>query len=377
MLNVGQTYTLRAVPGAGEIFGGWSGSIVSENAQLTFTAEEGMEIVANFVPSPFPAVKGGYVGLVETEPFVAGMSGSAKVLVTGEGNFTAVLNIGTETVRFAGAFDSKGRFTGQIVRVGKPGLQLVLALELTDGSEQLTGLISDGTTTAAINADPALSFAPQRGRYTTVLERDTASTALPAGIGFGTMIVGADGSVRYAGRFGDGTAVALAGYVTTRSQWPVYAPLYNGRGALIGRVNFRDIPQTSDVDGRLHWQRPGGSEGDVSLTGSVYARPAVGSRVLGLPRVASNARLTFSDGPSAAPVERAVTIGAAHQVIPAFGGFFKMTLDAGVGTFSGRIQLGGGIGRVSFGGVLLPKTGVGRGQVFFPNAIGEVELAAP
>ena len=107
--------------------------------------------------------------------------------------------------------------------------------------------------------------------------------------------------------------------------------------AIIGRVNSRDIPQTSDVDGRLHWQRPGGSEGDVSLTGSAYARPAVGSRVLWLPRAASNARLTFS----------------------------------------GRIQLGAGIGRVSFGGVLLPKTGVGRGQVFFPNAIGEVELAAP
>ena len=52
---------------------------------------------------------------------------------------------------------------------------------------------------------------------------------------------------------------------------------------------------------------------------------------------------------------RAVTIGAAHQVIPAFGGFFKMTMDAGVGTFSGRIQLNAGVGRVSFGGVLLPK----------------------
>ena len=377
VLNVGQTYTLRAVPGAGEIFGGWSGSIVSESAQLTFTAEEGMEVVANFMANPFAAVKGGYVGLVETEPFARGMSGSAGVQVTGEGAFSAVLRFGAETVRFAGAFDSKGRFTGQVVRTGKPSLQLVLALELTDGRERLTGLISDGTTTAAINADPALSPAPQRGRYTAVLERDAASTTLPAGIGFGTMIVGADGSVRYAGRLGDGSAVTLDGYVTTRGQWPVYAPLYNGRGALIGRVNLRDIPQTSDLDGRLHWQRPGGSEGDVSLMGSTYARPAVGSRVLGLPRAASNARLTFSDGLLASPVERSVTINAAHQASAAFAGYFKMTLDVGVGTFTGEIQLGGRIGRVGFGGVLLPKTGVGRGQVRFSNGIGEVELAAP
>ena len=142
-------------------------------------------------------------------------------------------------------------------------------------------------------------------------------------------------------------------------------------------MNFRNVAQTSDIDGLLDWHRPGGSEGDVSLTGSAYARPAVGSRVLGLPRVASNARLTISDGSQASPVERAVTIGAAHQVIPAFGGYFKMTLDAGVGTFSGDIQLGAGIRRVSFGGVLLPKMGAGRGQVRFSSGNGEVELGAP
>lgn len=115
----------------------------------------------------------------------------------------------------------------------------------------------------------------------------------------------------------------------------------------------------------------------MSLTGSAYARPAVGSRVLGLPRVASNARLTISDGSQASPVERAVTINAVHQASAAFAGYFKMTLDAGVGTFSGDIQLGGRIGRVSFGGVLLPKSGVGRGQVRFSSGFGEVELAAP
>ena len=87
--------------------------------------------------------------------------------------------------------------------------------------------------------------------------------------------------------------------------------------------------------------------------------------------------LAFSSKRLAAPVERLLMIGAAHQVIPAFFGNIKMTLDAGVGTFSGEIALSGPVGRVSFGGVLLPKTGVGRGQVFFPNAIGEVELGAP
>ena len=176
-----------------------------------------MEVVANFIANPFAAVSGAYGGLVAKEPFVGAMSGSVRVAVTGDGAFSAVLRFGAETVRFAGAFDSKGRFTGQIVRTGKPPLQLVLALDVTGGSGGLTGLISDGTTTAAINADRVLSPSPQRGRYTAVL----------------------------------------------------------------------------------------------------------------------------------------------------------------VGTFSGQIHLGAGVGKVSFGGVLLPKTGVGRGQVHFSSGIGEVILGAP
>ena len=107
VLTVGQTYTLRAVPGAGEIFGGWSGSIVSENVQLTFTAEEGMEVVANFIANPFAAVSGAYGGLVETEPFARAMSGSADLQVTGAGSFSASLKFGAQTVGFSGAFDSR------------------------------------------------------------------------------------------------------------------------------------------------------------------------------------------------------------------------------------------------------------------------------
>ena len=58
--------------------------------------------------------------------------------------------------------------------------------------------------------------------------------------------------MRFAGRLGDGDAVTMGGQLTKREQWPVYASLHGGAGVLIGRVNFRDIPQTSDLDGRLH-----------------------------------------------------------------------------------------------------------------------------
>ena len=38
VLNVGQTYTVRAVPGAGEIFSGWSGSISAAQGRSSSSA---------------------------------------------------------------------------------------------------------------------------------------------------------------------------------------------------------------------------------------------------------------------------------------------------------------------------------------------------
>ena len=298
------------------------------------------------------------------------------VQVTGAGSFSASLKFGAQTVGFAGAFDSRGRFAGEIVRAGQPSLRLVLALDVTDGSERLTGLISDDTTTAAINAERMISAAPRPGKYTAVLERDAASSTLPAGFGYGTLRVGTGGDVRFAGRLGDGDAVTLGGQLTKSAQWPVYASLNGDAGALIGRVNFRDIPQTSDLDGRLHWLRPNGSEGDVVLTGSAYARPASGRRILGLAGGRRNAHITFSDGPLTSPVARKLKITPSHQVTPMYPGIFTMTLDAGVGTFSGKMKFGG-IGKVKFDGVLLPKIGVGKGQVRFSDEIGKVEVAGP
>ena len=114
----------------------------------------------------------------------------------------------------------------------------------------------------------------------------------------------------------------------------------------------------------------------MSLTGSAYARPASGRRILGLAAGRRNAHITFSEGPLANPVSRSLKITTSHTVSPMYPGIFTMTLDAGVGTFSGKIKFGG-IGKVRFDGVLLPKTGMGKGQVRFSDDTGEVKLKAP
>ncbi len=59
----GNSYKVTAVPGAGQLFTGWSGSISSTNLTLKFKMEPGFSLQANFVPNPFLAVTGVYNGL--------------------------------------------------------------------------------------------------------------------------------------------------------------------------------------------------------------------------------------------------------------------------------------------------------------------------
>jgi hypothetical protein len=70
-LSVGATYELKATPGPGQVFAGWSGGANSGNPALTFQMERGLILQANFRPNPLDPHKGSYNGLFH-EPEEAG-----------------------------------------------------------------------------------------------------------------------------------------------------------------------------------------------------------------------------------------------------------------------------------------------------------------
>ena len=391
-LENGSVYTLRAKPDAGHLFAGWSGGIVSSDPVLTFVMEDGLEISANFIANPFPVVAGSYRGLVETNPFAAGSSGSVSVQVTESGSFSAQLRLGAKTFAFTGAFDSQGRFAGRIHRDGRGPLSVQLALDLAGGTDRLTGLIADAAasagqaTTGAINADRATfqkntNPAPDAGYYTVALRPATAT--LPAGNGFGSLTVGRNGSVRFAGQLGDGRAVSAGSKVSKNHTWPVAAVPYDNGGALNGWVAFRAVPQTSDADGSLHWLRPrkpgagmfaAGFEGDVDFIAARYARPGAGALILGLPAGSGNARMVFDGAGLAQPGARTMTVGADQGVTLTGAGKFRFSLDLSTGLFAGSLNDAGTGGKWKFSGALLNDTGLGLGLFTRPEGVGGFEF---
>lgn len=387
-LELNRVHTLQAKPARGFVFAGWSGSIAANDPTLTFLMETGVALTATFVPTPFPAVHGSYSGLVETEPFLHELNGSTQIKSLPSGRFTAAFVLGGKKLALAGVFDAEGRYFGTLPRGRATPLNVSLQLDVANGSDRLIGTVSDGEHTAALNTDRDLYdgktvSAPSAGRYTAVIEPTPEAITLPAGFGHGVLTVNASGDVRFVGRLGDGAPVMFGGRFSKRSQWPIYVSLYKATGALIGWANFRDIPDTSDLDARLHWFRPAkeralsfadGFDGDVLLSGSAYTPPDAGEIVLDLPLGAGNAKLVFTSGPLAQDEERTITIDAGQRVSAAFAEPFQMKLNVGTGALSGQITLAAPLGKMSFDGVLLPKIGMGKGQVRFGGDVGAVKL---
>ena len=52
------------------------------------------------------------------------------------------------------------------------------------------------------------------------------------------MIVDSKGTVKFAGKLGDGTSVSQSALLSIDGQWPFYISLYSGSGSLFGWLTF-------------------------------------------------------------------------------------------------------------------------------------------
>jgi hypothetical protein len=334
-----------------------------------------MTLVANFVPNPFGAGAGKYIGLFSN----GGSHGVLRLSLSETGAFTGRLKLGRTLAVFSGRFSAAG--DSQVIATGSDGQAYTATLHYDSVTTQVTGTLAApdwsvplelGRLLAAADGDSRFA-----GRYNLVIP-SSASLPAPLGDGIASLTVAANGVVTGSGILADGTAFAVNGPLTNRGEVPIYVSLYGGGGVLTGSLTFRTT-SVSDLDGTLYWSRPASSaamafSSGFAVTaqgiGSRYVPPALGQPVLPVAQTSNNAVLVLGCGGIAGPVSQSATLNADNSVVITAPALERLALrvNAKSGRFVGQFAHPQTGATTRFRGVILQKQQAGFG--FFAGSSG-------
>jgi hypothetical protein len=379
ILEVGKRYSMTATPSAGSILSNWVGSITSESAALTFVMHSNATLTAQFVANPFPAVKGAYHGLFyEGSGVEHHSSGFLKLTVTDRGSFSATLLGAGKTVPFSGQFNAGGRAQKLVTRTGLAPVTVDLQLALGSPVPDVSGTVSDGAWSASYLGDRSLwnsTNNPYEGRYSIVLPGTAGDPNSPSGHGYGAVQIDRAGNIVLNGRSGDGQVIGQAVPISPSGEWPLYTPLYTGRGSVLSWLTFtNDV--IAPVRGLLSWIKypstatpfyRAGFSNELAVLGSRYAG-STSNRVIGM----DYGQVIATDGNLITPVVNMVRLNP-NNTISGTGGF-KMTLNRTNGVFSGSFQIPGTSMTRTFYGSLLQNRDVGFGYFLGTNQSGGIRF---
>jgi len=389
LLVVGKTYTLTAYPAAGQLFDGWSGSVTSANPSLQFVMVSNFTVTASFVTNYFPHVKGTYNGLfLDPTNTEQQSSGYASLAVRDSGSYSGKLLLNGRSYSLSGTLAPDGTAVQRIARRGTNALIATLSLDLTNGTDRLTGSISEEATnttgwSAPLELDRLVfdkinttSFA---GKYTIVLPPDTGSPEGPQGDGVGSMSVTPDGKIKFAGKLADGTKASQSTTLSRSGSWPFYASLYSGKGSLVGISMLDTNPPTSDLSGDWLWFKqaqpgarysPAGFTNAVAMLGSSYLPPNATNAALNL----TSASLAFTNTELGLGFENQITLNPPGTIANLSPNKVSLSLSKSTGLFTGSVTPPPGGKAWPFSGVLLQKRTMGAGFLLGTNQSGEVLL---
>jgi len=388
MLEVGRGYQLTAKPAKGYLFGGWSGSDESRAATLKFLMQSNYSVTATFTTNLFPYLKGVYNGLFhDTNMVEQASSGFFTMSVGSVGGYSGKLLLNGKSHSFKGTLWVDGTGSNLITRKGTNALRVLMALDLTNGTERITGEVSEVTSsnsvwTAELAADRAVfggtNLTPLAGKYTMVVPADTNPPAGPFGDGYGTVSVSAKGGVSFAGVLADGTKVSQKTGLSKLGQWPLYVPLYKGKGSLLNWVTFDTNQPGTDFSGLLNWFKqaqpakyfPAGFTNEANIAGSRFIKPATTNWAINL----TNAVVAFTNGNLLANFTNLVAIDAKGKVTNLGSNKLSLSVSKSSGLFSGSVTPPGTNKAVAYKGVVLQKTTNGAGFFLGTDASGRVSI---
>jgi hypothetical protein len=362
-------------------------TIVATNA---YGRVAGDPVTLTLIPNPFTNLTGNYYGLFSETPARFPSSGRFTLSLTSLGVYSGNVQGADGFYGFTGAFSPAGRSAARVPRgYGKTPLALSLALDVSNGTQQILGTVADTNWVAALEADLAVYSAtnpsPLRGADTIILDSSGGGVAGPGGDGYGKVTVNRDGMASFIGALSDNTAVApSAAGVSKYGRWPLYIPLYGAGtlGSLSGWVTFTNLPGLS-LEGGAAWFRansggeiyPRGFTNAVSITGSSFMPASAKTPVLGL----TSFQIILSGGNLPHPLSNNATLSPAGKFAANGPGIANLTLSVSTNTgiLSGAfLDPATGLATPVRGIVLQQQTNA-AGYFLSTNATGLFQLTPP
>ena len=384
-LLAGKSYTVTAIPAAGELFAGWSGAITSAAPRITIKLGANLNLRANFVPNPYIAAQGTYNGLFYEDATIrTNSAGSFTIAVTSKGAYSGTLQIGSRRLPVSGQLDLQCQATKVIPAGGGSSLTLSLSFGAGEQAGKISGTVTDGNWSSALVGDRAFfdartHAAPYAGAYTLILPGSDGDPSVPAGHGYGTVRVSTAALASFSGTLADGTAVQQSATVSKDGFWPLYIPAYSGQGLLIGWLAFTNQPQ-SDLNGLVHWVKPAVSSAPDYPAGFVQDCQAAGSRYVQLPRQypfdlkLTKATMVFAGGNLSADLTNAIAVGPNGSVKNQGPNTLTLSFSATSGTFKGQVTDPATGKSFPFGGAVLQKQNAAYGFLSGTNQSSGVSL---
>ena len=344
--------------------------------------QSNLSLVANFVTNPFAPIRGAFSGLFyETDEVQPGRSGYFTFNVTERGTYTASLRIGNRKSSAKGKLGLEGQATNTITRAGTNSLTATWSVAL-DGSDQLNGTVSDGSWTATLLGDRAIfgktNPAPYAGRYTFIILGSPGPLA-PEGDSYGAAVVDSKGGAKLSGSLADKTSLTAKAPISKNGHWPLYVPLYGGKGALLGWATFTNQAAT-DFAGVMSWVKPststailypGGFASESAMLGSRYTRPiGVTNHILAL----TNAQVLLTGGNLQQPLTNDAIVGLNSKVTNTGPANLSLSFSLSSGLLSGKFTPTSSIASTSFKGAVLQKANFASGYFLGTNESGRVTV---
>jgi len=250
-------------------------------------------VPSGFDPVVFDAANatGTFGGSIDAVGTVTQQVGYGSIKITGDttsgtGVFSGSLKVGSDVGKVSGTVDANGslsvaKFKGNLAAKYEVGQ--VAMVENGDGNFALAG------TLVSLGAGDVVDFlfghftyhkkhnpTALEGRYTMVIPaNEDLGAGYPSGDGIAFVTVAADAGVSASFVLADGEKVTVAGRLSDEDVWQVYQSWK--AGTVGGRLQFREVPEISDFDGVLNWDRPANPKAKNFHEGFSIVAPAIGS----------------------------------------------------------------------------------------------------